>query len=35
MEPRRLHSILAVWVLGLVAWGVLIMLIAGIREHVD
>lgn len=35
MEPRRLHSILAVWVLGLVAWGVLTMLIAGIREHVD
>lgn len=35
MEPRRLRNILAVFVLGLIAWGVLSMLIAGIREHQD
>jgi capsular polysaccharide transport system permease protein len=35
MEPRRLRSILAVFVLGLIAWGVLSMLIAGIKEHMD
>ncbi|MFN3884838.1 MAG: hypothetical protein ACK4Q4_08785 [Rhodocyclaceae bacterium] len=35
MEPRRLRAILAVFVLGLVAWGVLSMLIAGIKEHQD
>ena len=35
MEPRRLRAILAVFVLGLIAWGVLSMLIAGIKEHRD
>jgi capsular polysaccharide transport system permease protein len=35
MEPRRLRAILAVFVLGLIAWGVLSMLIAGIKEHQD
>lgn len=35
MEPRRIRSILATLVLGLVAWGVLTMLIAGVREHQD
>lgn len=35
MEPRRLRAILAVFVLGLIAWGVLSMLIAGIKEHMD
>jgi len=35
MEPRRLRVILAVFVLGLIAWGVLTMLVAGIREHQD
>jgi capsular polysaccharide transport system permease protein len=35
MEPRRLRGILAVFVLGLIAWGVLSMLIAGIKEHQD
>lgn len=35
MEPRRLRSIFAVFVLGLIAWGVLSMLIAGIKEHMD
>jgi capsular polysaccharide transport system permease protein len=35
MEPRRLRSILATFVLGLVAWGILSMLLAGVREHQD
>jgi len=35
MEPRRLRNVLAVFVLGLIAWGVLSMLIAGIKEHQD
>ncbi|TSE31186.1 hypothetical protein [Tepidimonas charontis] len=35
MEPRRLRAIIAVFVLGLIAWGVLTMLIAGIKEHMD
>jgi capsular polysaccharide transport system permease protein len=34
-EPRRLRSVLATFVLGAVAWGVLSMLLAGIREHQD
>lgn len=34
-EPRRLRSILATFVLGLVAWGILSMLLAGVREHQD
>ncbi len=35
LEPRRLRSILATFVMGLVAWGVLSMLLAGVREHQD
>ncbi|OYW64072.1 MAG: hypothetical protein B7Y26_00005 [Hydrogenophilales bacterium 16-64-46] len=35
MEPRRLRAILAVFVLGLIAWGVLSMLIASVKEHQD
>ena len=34
-EPKRLRSILATFVLGLVAWGILSMLLAGVREHQD
>lgn len=34
-EPRRLRSIVAVLALGLIVWGVLSMLVAGIREHQD
>lgn len=34
-DPKRLRSILAVLVLGLVAWGILSMLMAGVREHQD
>jgi len=33
LEPRRIRSILATFVLGLIAWGVLSMLLAGVREH--
>jgi capsular polysaccharide transport system permease protein len=32
-EPRRFRGILATLILGLVAWGVLSMLLAGLREH--
>jgi capsular polysaccharide transport system permease protein len=35
LEPRRMRSILATFVLGLVAWGILSMLLAGVREHQD
>lgn len=35
LEPRRIRGILATFVLGLLAWGVLSTLIAGIREHRD
>lgn len=35
MEPRRIRAIAAVFVLGLIVWGVLSMLIAGVREHQD
>jgi len=34
-EPKRLRSILAVLAMGLVAWGILSMLFAGVREHQD
>jgi BexC/CtrB/KpsE family polysaccharide export inner-membrane protein len=32
-EPRRLRGIFATFVLGLVAWGIMMMLFAGVREH--
>ncbi len=35
LEPRRLRGILASLLLGLVSWGVLSMLLAGVREHVQ
>lgn len=34
-EPRRIRSILATLVMGLLAWGVLSMLMIGVREHRD
>jgi capsular polysaccharide transport system permease protein len=34
-EPRRLRSVVSTFLLGLVAWGILSMLLAGIREHQD
>lgn len=33
MEPRRLRGIVTVFLLGLVIWGVVAMLLAGVREH--
>ncbi|WP_243452805.1 hypothetical protein [Polymorphobacter multimanifer] len=33
MEPRRLRGIIATFIVGLVAWGILSMLLAGVREH--
>ncbi|HTG38424.1 hypothetical protein [Sphingomonas sp.] len=33
IRPRRLGGILAVFVLGLLAWGILTVLVAGVREH--
>ncbi len=33
MEPRRIRSVFATLILGLMAWGILTMLLAGIREH--
>jgi capsular polysaccharide transport system permease protein len=35
LEPRRMRGIFATLVLGLVAWGILSMLLAGLREHQD
>jgi capsular polysaccharide transport system permease protein len=35
MEPRRLRGVLSTFVLGLMAWGILSMLLAGVREHQD
>ena len=35
IEPRRLRNVAATFALGLVAWGVLSLLIAGVREHRD
>ena len=34
-EPRRLRGIVAVFIFGLVAYGIIAMLMAGIREHHD
>lgn len=33
IRPRRLGGVLAVFVLGLLGWGILTILLAGIREH--
>lgn len=35
LEPRRLRGILATVLLGLIAWGILTMLLAGVQEHKD
>jgi BexC/CtrB/KpsE family polysaccharide export inner-membrane protein len=35
LEPRRLRGILATLCVGLLAWGVLSMLLVGVREHQD
>lgn len=33
LEPRRLRGIFATFVVGMIAWGILSLLIAGIKEH--
>ena len=35
LEPRRIRSIIATFILGIIAWGVVTMLFAGVREHMD
>jgi capsular polysaccharide transport system permease protein len=35
LEPRRIRNILSTLALGLAAWGILSMLLAGVREHQD
>jgi capsular polysaccharide transport system permease protein len=35
LEPRRIRSIAAVFILGLIMWGILGILNAGVREHHD
>lgn len=35
LEPRRFRGILATLAIGLVAWGILSMLMAGVREHAN
>ena len=35
MEPKRIKAILAVLVLGIIAWGVFAMVVAGVREHMN
>ncbi len=35
LEPKRLRNILSTFALGLLAWGILRMLLAGVREHQD
>ena len=33
VEPRRLRGVLATFIMGLIAWGILSLLLAGIMEH--
>jgi capsular polysaccharide transport system permease protein len=35
VEPRRIRSVVTVFVLGLILWGVASLVIAGVREHAD
>jgi capsular polysaccharide transport system permease protein len=35
MEPRRVRSMLTVFLVGLIAWGVVSLVVASIREHAD
>jgi capsular polysaccharide transport system permease protein len=35
VEPRRIRSVLTVLAIGLVAWGIVSLLVASVREHVD
>jgi capsular polysaccharide transport system permease protein len=33
LEPRRIRGILTTLILGLIAWGILNLLVAGVKEH--
>lgn len=35
MEPRRLRNVLATLLVGLIVWGILSILVAGVKEHHD
>ncbi len=35
VEPRRVKSILTVFAFGLIGWGVVSLIVAGVKEHVD
>lgn len=35
MEPRRIRSIVIVFALGMILWGVLSLILASVREHID
>jgi capsular polysaccharide transport system permease protein len=35
IEPKRIRSIFEVFALGIIAWGILTLLLAGVREHHD
>ena len=35
LEPRRARAIISIFIAGLVAWAVMSMLVAGVREHKD
>lgn len=35
VEPRRLRSIVTVFLLGLILWGVVSLVVAGVREHME
>ena len=35
LEPRRIRSVFTVFLIGLIAWGVISLVVAAIREHAD
>jgi capsular polysaccharide transport system permease protein len=35
LEPRRMRSVMATFAMGLIAWAIMSMLLAGVREHQD
>ena len=35
LEPRRFRSVMATFLVGLLCWGILSMLVVGVREHRD
>jgi capsular polysaccharide transport system permease protein len=35
LEPRRVRSVFTVFLVGLLVWGVVSLLVAGVREHAD